>query len=365
MKNIHLIFCKTLSKRLLVLGLVLCINICAMPLKSQAQSPVTLKTGVKAFATKGISLKLIPETIVDTSMSMVGDTFSAFLTKPSADILRVPKGSRLIGKITKIDEAKSLNRGAKLRAKVNILMLPDGSQVRVSAEFSSKASWQESETSNSFKNTARKLARGSARVSATSLVGAMDSIQYAGLGTAISTSGISVGIGAGIGLGLGLYGAFKKKGEQFSSSGFKPIDFRLESEFEFLEKLPLMSQPIAPVSAALLGIDMQVNSIEKYYSRNYGEFILVDLKLTNNSFKKVFMGDFVLSSDMHIMPVMNNPFISNLQSLNTVGIGNTTSFKLAFSLGSVEKDFNYQLFMIDPISQGIVANLDIDLSSYL
>lgn len=364
-KNIHLIFSKTFPKRLVVLLLLLCINASLLCLSSFAQSPVTLKTGVKAFATKGLSLKLIPETIVDTSMSMEGDTFSAFLTKPSADILRVPKGSRLIGMITEIDDPKSLNRGAKLTARVNTLMLPDGSKVRVSAEFSSKASWQESETSNSFKNTARKLARGSADVTSSALVGAMDSVQYAGIGLAISTSGISTAIGAGIGLGLGLYGAMRKQGEEFISSGFKPIDFRLESEFEFLEKLPLQGQEIAPVAASLMGIDMQVNSIEKYYSKNYGEFILVDLNLVNNSFKKIFMGDFVLSSDMHILPVLNNPFISNMQALDTVAIGDTANFKLAFSLGSVEKDYNYQLFMIDPLSQGIVADLEIKLSSYL
>ena len=362
-KNIHLIFFKTFPRRLVVLALLLCINISLLP--SKAQSPVTLKTGVKAFATKGLSLKLIPETIVDTSLSMEGDLFSAFLTKPSADILRVPKGSRLIGTITGIDDPKSLNRGAKLTAQVNTLMLPDGSKVKVSAEFSSKASWQESDTSNSFKNTARKLAKGSADVTSSALVGAMDSVQYAGLGIAISTSGISTAIGAGIGLGLGLYGAMRKKGEEFISSGFNPIDFRLESEFEFLEKIPLLGQDIAPVAASLMGIEMKVNSIEKYYSKNYGEFILVDLNLQNNSFKKLFMGDFVLSSDMHILPVLNNPFISNMQALDTVEIGDVANFKLAFSLGSIHKDYNYQLFMIDPLSQGIVADLEIKLSSYL
>lgn len=365
MKNIHLIFSRTSYKRLISLALILCINASFLGLPVHAESAVILKTGVKAFTTKGISLKMIPETIVDTSLSMEGDFFSAFLTKPSAELLRVPKGSRLIGSITNIDNPKSINRGAKLTARVDTLMLPDGSKIKVRADFSSKASWQESDSSNSFKNTARKLAQGSSDITASALVGAMDSVQYAGIGTAIATSGISTAIGAGIGLGLGVYGALTKRGEEFISSGFQAVDFRLESEFEFLEKLTLLSQPLQPVSASLLGVDMKVNSIEKYYSKNYGEFLLVDLTLKNATYKKIFLGDFVLSSDMHIVPVMNNPFIGNMQSLDSVPVGEQTKFKLAFSLGSVKKDFNYQLFMLDPVSQDIVADLEIDVSSYL
>lgn len=330
-----------------------------------AQSSVVLKTGVKAFATKGLKLKLIPETIVDTRLSMEGDMFSAFLTKPSAEILRVPKGSRLIGTITDIDQPKNLNRGAKLQAHVNTLMLPDGSKVKVNADFSSKASWQESQTANSFKNTARKLAQGSVNLSASALVGAMDSLQYAGIGTAISTSGISTAVGAGVGLGLGLYGVITKKGNSFSSSGFSAIDFELESEFEFLEELPIMTQSLAPVSAELIGVGLSIKKIEKYFSKNYGEFILVDIIVKNDSYKKLFMGDFVLSSDMHILPVLNNPFISNTESLNSISIGEDKNFKLAFSLGSIDENFNYQLFMLDPLSQEIVADLEVDFSKYL
>lgn len=349
----------------MALALVFSINASMLCLELKAESSLTLKTGVKAFSTKGVSLKLIPETIVDTSLSMEGDLFSAFLTKPSAEILKVPSGSRLIGTITDIDDAKSFNRGAKLKAHVNTLMLPDGTKIKVSADFSSKASWQESETSNSFKNTARKLAQGSAEISASTLVGAMDAIQYTGIGLAISTHGISTAIGAGIGLGLGLYGAMKKEGSELASSGFKAIDFRLESEFEFLEKITLIGQKIEPISASLMGINLKVNSIERYFSKNYGQFILVDLCLVNNSYKKLFIGDFVLSSDMNIVPVMNNPLLTNTESLNSIPIGETSNFKLAFSLGSIKKNHNYELYMIDPATQDLLANLELDISSYL
>jgi hypothetical protein len=346
-------------------ALIFSINASLFTLELRAEPSQVLKTGVKAFSTKGISLKLIPETIVDTSLSMEGDLFSAFLTKPSAEILKVPSGSRLIGTITDIEEKKSLNRGAKLKAHVNTLMLPDGTKIKVSADFSSKASWQETETSNSFKNTARKLAQGSAEISASTLVGAIDAVQYTGIGLAISTHGISTAVGAGIGLGLGLYGAITKEGSELASSGFKAIDFRLESEFEFLEKITIIGQKIEPISASLLGIEMKVNSVEKFFSKNYGEFIMLDLSLSNNSYKKLFIGDFVLSSDMNIVPVMNNPLLTNIESLNSIAIGESTRFKLAFSTGSIRKNYNYQLFMIDPATQDLLANLEVDISSYL
>ena len=210
----------------------------------------------------------------------------------------------------------------------------------------------------------KKLIKHSTNVTASTLVGAVDSLQYGGVGLAMATSGISTLAGAGIGLGLGLIGAAKNKGEELVSSGFDPVNLKLDSDFAFLEEMPLLSQEFQPVSTKLLGIDIRVKKVSKYKSRDYGEFMLVDVELANNGQHDLFMGDFILSSERHILPILNNPLLSN-GGLNLVSIKNSQEMKLAFSLGSMKKNDKYQLMLLNPVTQEIIANTDIDIASYL
>ena len=319
---------------------------------------------VQAFETRGLNIQVVPETIVDTELSLAGDFFSAFLSKNASQILRVPERTRLIGEITQLSRPKSLGLGARLKIHVNELMFPDGSTVKVSADFSSKESMQNDEHPSNVKTLARKLIKHSSTVTASTLVGAVDSLQYGGIGAAVATSGITTMVGAGLGLGLGLAGVVTTKGKELVSSGFDPINLKLDSDFAFLEELPLLSQGFEPISTELLGIDIRVKQISKYKSRDYGEFMLVDVELTNNSPNDLFMGDFILSSERHILPILNNPLLSN-GGLNSIAIKNSHEIKLAFSLGSVKKNDKYQLMLLNPVTQEIIANTDIDVSSYL
>lgn len=322
------------------------------------------KLKIQQVESKGILIQALPETILDTELSLEGDFFSAFLSNNSSRILRVPEGSRLIGKIIELRRPKSFGIGANLKVHINELMLPDGSNVKVSADFSSKASMQSDEKPNAVKSLARKVAKDTSNVTASALVGAVDTLQYGGLGAAIATSGISTLAGAGLGLGLGLIGVFTTKGEELINAGFEPVNLKLDSDFVFLQDLPVMAQKLEPVSASLLGVDIKVNKVSKQSSRDFGEFLLMNIELTNNSLKDLFMGDFVLSSSRHIIPIMNNPLLMN-SGLITIAKKKSHDVSLAFSLGSIKKEGTYQLMMLNPITQEIVANIDIDISAYL
>ncbi len=340
------------------------LNFCSR-VNAAAIKPAPLKAQIEFRDKASLNLKLIPETIVDTELTLVGDFFSAYLTKPSADILKIPFGSRLIGSITDIKDSKSFNRDAKLRAHVDRIMLPDGSVVRVSADISSDASEATIvDDKAKFKNIAKKVAKESAELSASALVGAIDSVQITGLTAAIATHGISAGVGAAIGLGMGLAHTIGKDGQTIASSGFKPLNFKLESEFKLLEEMPLMYENFDPISASLLGIDVKVNSMQKVFSKNYGEFILVELNLTNHTDRKLYLGDFVLRSAFHVLPVYSNPLLTNNYSDSIAAKSNGT-YKIAFSLGSYNKKENYQLMIVDPVTDTIVANADINIASYL
>jgi len=363
LKKADLIITQYLVKaRALALILIICINFLANTSPALAANKDSkLRGSVSNFEDHTIHLKLIPDTLVDTDMSLEGDLFSALLTKPSANILKVPHGSRLIGSITHIVKAKSLNRDAKIQAHINQVMLPDGTTVKVSADLSSNANAQKADDPNSFKVTVGKIAKRSAELTTSAAVGAVDVIQYTGLGTAIATSGISTAIGAGLGLGLGLMGILGSHGDELVISGFDPINFKLESDFQFLEKIDYVGQNLIPVNVELLGIDMKVNSIKKYYSKNYGEFLLLDILVTNKSPKAIFLGDFVLSSDLQVKPILNNPLLSN-NSILSIASNRSHNYQLAFSLGKFHKQDNYQLSMIDPVSQELIAIVDVNFA---
>ncbi len=342
---------------------ILIITALISPAPSKSASKI-LKAQLEIVEEKGVKLKLIPETIVDTDLSLEGDFFSAYLSRPSASLLNVPEGSRLLGKITKIQEPGSFKRSAKLSTHIENLMLPDGSLVKVSADLVSKASWRNREKAQPIKNTISKALKASTEVGAATMVGAIDSIQYAGLGTAIATDGISAIAGAGAGLGLGIYGLFKNPGQELISSGFDPVIFKLVSDFQFLDQLPLMSQNFQPISAKLLGLDVKLNSVKTYKTKDFGEILVIDMALTNKSFRDFAMGDFVLSSNYHLLPVYNNPLLSE-NSFSKLDPETSANMKIAFSLGKINKKQNYRVMMLDSINQEVIASLDLDLSAYL
>jgi hypothetical protein len=159
---------------------------------------------------------------------------------------------------------------------------------------------------------------------------------------------------------MGVFGLATNKGEELISSGFDPVSFKLETEFEFLESIPDWVAEKSPVNLAELGLDMKVSKIKKAISNIYGEYLVLDIELKNNSFKKVHFGDFVLSSDRHFIPVYNNPLLSS-ESLTGIETNTTKKINLAFSLGSLKKSNDYKLMMIDPVSQEIIAFTEIIL----
>jgi hypothetical protein len=320
------------------------------------------KAKIEILQNPGFHFQLIPETLVDTSLSLEGDYFSAFLTKPSAELLNLPLGSRLLGEIREVQEPKNFGRSAKLVTHINQIMLPDGRTIPVSADLSSKASIKDEEKPQPSKNLLKKISKDSLELTSAGLVGAVDAVQYTGIGTAIMTSGLSVAVGAAFGLGMGMVGLATNKGEELISSGFDPVSFKLESEFEFLDTIPDTISKSKPININALGLDMKVNKVQKARSKIYGEYLLLDVELKNNSFKKVYFGDFVLSSDRHFIPVYNNPFLSN-ESLLEIDTNTSRKINLAFSLGSIKKTNDYKLMMIDPVSQEIIAYIDVELGS--
>lgn len=321
------------------------------------QKRISIKGSVRKVVTKGTKIQIHPETTFNSEINLEGDYFSAFISEEDAIKLQVPFGSKLIGTITKIKAAKSLNRDAQLGVHVTELMLPDGDTVEVDANF----------VSSDIKSIGTKVkivAKESSKVTASALVGASDAFRYGGLSAAMATNGLSVAAGAGLGLGLGLIGAATQKGD-ISASGFGTNTLKLKDDFVFLEELPVMTQSLKPFTPETFGIKLEVKDISKMFSKEYGDFLLFDVDIENKSAKKLFLGDFVLTSKKHIIPVLNNPLITNTQSFKSIRVNEKDSCRLAFSLAKVKENENYKLRLLDPISDKVIVDFDVDIASFI
>lgn len=320
-------------------------------------SPVLLKGTVRKVVRKGEKINIHPETIFNSEMTMAGDYFSAFITETDAQKLGVPFGSKLIGEVKKSKQAKSFHRDGDLEVHVGHLMLPDGDMVAVDANF-------ESVNQAPVKHVTKALAKEVTTVGASALVGAKDALSYTGIHTAIATHGISVGIGAGLGLGLGLLGAIGKDGE-IASTNFGTSTLKLKDDFVFLEELPIMAQNLKILSPETYGIDIDVKDIRKLFSAEFGDFLLFDVDLKNNTPKDLFLSDFVLVSKKHIIPLLTNPLISNVEAFDSIKTNHQESCQLAFSLAKVDKKENYKLQLIDPVSEKILVDFKVDFGKYI
>ena len=321
-------------------------------------SQIRLKGFINKSIRKGHRVEVLPETIFNTEFSLEGDYFSGILSEEDAKDLGVPFESKLIGKVTRIKQAKSFNRDGKIEVHVDGLVLPDGDTVKVDAKF-------ESSHEKPIKHFSKEILEHSAELSAGAAVGALDALRYTGLPTAISTYGISVGAGAALGLGLSLIGTSTKKGDEIANNGFSVSTLKLLDDFVFLEELPEISQTLKAFSAETYGVKIDIKDVRKMFSAELGDFLVIDLSLENKNSKTVHASDIILVSKRHLKPIYSNPLITGLEGFKAIKKNKTKNLKLAFSLSKINKKDNYKLHLIDPISEKVVVNLNVDLNKYI
>jgi len=140
---------------------------------------------------------------------------------------------------------------------------------------------------------------------------------------------------------------------------------KLKDDFVFLEELPEMSQALKTFTAETYGIKLKIKDVNKMFSSTFGDFLVFDLDIENKTPRSLFTSDFVLVSKRHLSPIFNNPLISSSDGLRSIKKNETESFRLAFSLASVNKKDGYKLQLIDPITEIALVDFEIDLSEYL
>lgn len=307
---------------------------------------------------------VLPEGIIDPKYSLEGDSFSAILSKDSARKIKVPFGSKIMGEISEIQRAKYLGRDDQFEIHVKSLLLPDGSLIETDAKFQAKAKWEDYEDGSISKSIITGITKESAKLIASSAVGASDALIYGGIGTAISSHGISIAIGASIGAGFGIYNSIVQPGDRLINSGFYLMGLKAKSDLVFFDPLPIFSERIENFTAKDFGIDIKVRKISTAKSKSFGDYLLLSLELENNSTKNLNLTDLVISSSEQIEPIFPNPLMSNLKSY-AIKPESKKNFLLAYNLGDFKKEREYKLEIYDPIRNRSIADCNINLSKFI
>jgi hypothetical protein len=284
-------------------------------------------------------------TNLDSEKSLTGDVFLCAINTKLAKEMNLPRQTQIQGEISNVDP-----KSKKVNIKLKQFLFPDGSQAAIDGEL--EANLKNNELSK-FKAFRQQAIKHGTNFTVSSLVGALDSVEYGSLGLAIATHGISVGVGAGIGLLHALYTTFTETKPEFNLASNQVNYFELIDDITVkADNLPTWEE-FELKSAENYGFGLKIKDTANFYSQNYGNCVLFDLEIDNQSKQRLHLSDIILSENDSIEYLYSNPLLYNFENIDQVSYiepHKKQRCKLAFSLGKVKKLTKYELRVLDPIA---------------
>lgn len=181
------------------------------------QAGPVLKTGV----VESTPIPIVAEWPINDE-TQIGEHFSARITQDimgNGNEILIPKNSRVIGRVVKIDNARLFNRDGKVDIQFEKIIFPDNvHSINIAAD--GKMIKGRGFNLETLGNAAGKTVGGA-------LVGGLVGFKFAGImGTGLST-GSSIGIGAAAGAGLSLISFIGKKGHEVKITPGLPMTLNL------------------------------------------------------------------------------------------------------------------------------------------
>lgn len=327
-------------------------------LNQKVCSQTLLKGGIQAVIKSGEVIKLKISTPINFFYSQAGDKVAAYITE---DILigedfYIPKGSRIEGIITKIKKPKRFGIDGAFEIDFNQIVTPEHISIPIYTSITT-------DKKQNLEKIADILTYDSALIAFGTFHGTLSGIQYGGIPLAISSHGISALGGAGVGATLGLIGSIRRKGElPYVLTGVNtPVT--LKSDFYVFGELPELSELRAQSlelseKEEYLGfrffprvkkeeVELNITKIKKEHSKKYGNYIVLDFNLKNNSTKKISLSDLVLVNQLKSETLHPDIFLSGIEALQSIKPFDQINASLAFLTDS--KKENYYLAIIDPL----------------
>ena len=334
-------------------------------------SQTVLKGGIRTVIEKGHSIEINLNTPINFYFSEIGDKVAAFTKEDIliGDNLYIPKGSRVEGIITQIKKPKHFGQNGAFEIDFNQIITEDKVTIPVYASVTT-------DTSTVSERVADILTYDSALIAYGTFHGALAGIQYGGLPLAIASHGISALVGAGIGGSFGIIGSIVRKGEIPTVLSSQYIPVTLKSNFYVLGDLPEIQKAISKKQEAEKeeykgfrffpslkkeDIELVINNVKDQHSNIYGDYIVLEFNLKNNSQKTISLSDIVLLTKSEVVPLHPDLFLSGTEALKSIKPFDEINASLSFVTS--DKKENYSIAIIDPLDKTEIVKVPLKKDS--
>ncbi|MCD8025237.1 MAG: hypothetical protein LUE64_06845 [Candidatus Gastranaerophilales bacterium] len=281
------------------------------------------------------TVKMTVSHVINGAINEEGDEFFAEITEDVSGKTGViiPKGSIVHGVIQLIQDPKKLNRNGYIITAFDYLVTPDGRQIPIQGNLSTKE--------NLAKGTIKNVAQHTGVALATGALGGLMSINLFGLEAAITSHGMTVAGGAAIGGAIGLVSMLNKKGNTVNLKPGDEFEIKMLGEID----LPVFSEnAFREDDIYITGLNVDIMEA-KYTKDPFGDdnFIMLNLKIVNDSDMDFYPFDIALMDDVKKI-YYPSPFSDNDIWFKTIKSGERVAGKISFSITS-KKNKHWLIFM--------------------
>lgn len=298
-------------------------------------------------------VQLTVSQVLAGSTSVEGDEFFA---EVSEDVLAgggvlLPKGTVAHGTIKNIVDPKRMGRDGYLELGFDYLITPDGREIPIEGNMTSKL--------HPAKSVAKVTGENIAYTAVGGAIGAMAAVELAGIPAAVASQGYTVAGGAIIGGVIALGMSFFRKGSDVLVAPGDEIKVKIVSSAPIQVVKP---DAFRQKEMAYDGLDVRINDIwlEKDPFGNLNTYTL-DLIIKNASRSDFSSFDIKLVNDLHNT---YNPSIfmdyKNSLAMKTIKKGENVSGVLSFSVDNPNRQ--HWLVFYDRATNKPLAKISIDNS---
>lgn len=340
--------------------------LCFLDFSLAANSQELLKGGIRIFVEKGQKLELNLSTPINFYYSQVGDNVAGFIRKDIelGEDLVIPTGSRIEGIITKIKNPKRFGQDGAFELDLNEIITPDGTSIPIYGTVST-------DTADKKEKVAEILSYDAALIAYGSFNGFIGGLQYGGIPLAITSHGISLLAGTGIGAGAGVIGSVLRKGRIPIVISTQPVNVVLNTDLNILGELPKIKETEGKEEeykgfrfySALKEdeIKLDIKTLRVEHSKTYGDYIVIDFNLKNNSAKQISLSDLILVNNLSGENLHPDLFLSDTRVVKSVKPYEEINASIAFLTGKAKGD--YFLTLVDPLDRKEILRVPLEKSS--
>ncbi|MEI7473331.1 MAG: hypothetical protein WCK67_01000 [bacterium] len=306
-------------------------------------------TGQTQEIKQGTAIKMTVTSVLSSTVNQEGDEFFAEVTNDldAPGGVAIPQGTIAHGKITKVRNAKRLGRDAYISLNFDYLVTPDGREIPVNAEMSTKHHAVTSVAKVALEDTAYTMAGG--------VIGGIFALKLFGIGGAIASNGYTVAGGAGLGAAVGVTVSLVRKGSDKLISPGDEIKVKMDSGI----KVPILTEEsLRQDETKLDGLKVAITNCQ-LEKDPFGEpnTITLSLNIDNKTENTFSSFDIALVNDYKSV-FYASPFSNTDMWFTKIAPNTKLNGKLSFSVDNPKR--KHWLVFYDSMTRKPLAKISID-----